>query len=84
MTRVLSGIQPSGYIHLGNFFGMMRLMIRYQKENDLFSFIVNYHAMTTIQNPRILENNTINAALDFIALGLDPVSYTHLTLPTKA
>ena len=50
----------------------MSRMIRYQKENDLFSFIVNYHAMTTIHDPSILENNTINAALDFIALGLDP------------
>jgi len=55
---------------------MMSRMIRYQKENDLFSFIVNYHAMTTIQDPSILENNTINAALDFIALGLDPEKST--------
>ena len=76
MKRVLSGIQPSGSLHLGNYFGMMNRMIRYQKKNDLFSFIVNYHAMTTIQNPRILENNTINAALDFIALGLDPEKST--------
>jgi len=73
---VLSGIQPSGSLHLGNYFGMMSRMIRYQKENDLFSFIVNYHAMTTIQDPIVLENNTINAALDFIALGLDPEKST--------
>ena len=73
---MLSGIQPSGSLHLGNYFGMMSRMIRYQKENDLFSFIVNYHAMTTIQDPSILENNTINAALDFIALGLDPEKST--------
>ena len=55
---------------------MMSRMICYQKEYDLFSFIVNYHAMTTIQAPSILENNTINAALDFIALGLDPEKST--------
>ena len=73
---MLSGIQPSGSLHLGNYFGMMSRMIRYQKENDLFSFIVNYHAMTTIQDPIVLENNTINAALDFIALGLDPEKST--------
>ena len=76
MKRVLSGIQPSGSLHLGNYFGMMSRMIRYQKEYDLFSFIVNYHAMTTIQDPNILENNTINAALDYIALGLDPEKST--------
>ena len=76
MKRVLSGIQPSGSLHLGNYFGMMSRMINYQKEYDLFSFIVNYHAMTTIQDPNILENNTINAALDYIALGLDPEKST--------
>ena len=76
LKRVLSGIQPSGSLHLGNYFGMMNRMIRYQKENDLFSFIVNYHAMTTIQDPSILEKNTINAAIDFIALGLDPEKST--------
>ena len=76
MKRVLSGIQPSGSLHLGNYFGMMSRMIRYQKEYDLFSFIVNYHAMTTIQDPNILEKNTINAALDYIALGLDPEKST--------
>jgi len=76
LKRVLSGIQPSGSLHLGNYFGMMSRMIRYQKEYDLFSFIVNYHAMTTIQDPNILENNTINAALDYIALGLDPEKST--------
>jgi len=76
LKRVLSGIQPSGSLHLGNYFGMMSRMINYQKEYDLFSFIVNYHAMTTIQDPNILESNTINAALDYIALGLDPEKST--------
>ncbi len=70
--RVLSGIQPSGKLHLGNYFGMMSRMIEYQKNNDLFCFIVNYHALTTIQDKDELKNNTINAAIDFLALGMDP------------
>ena len=71
-SRVLSGIQPSGKLHLGNYFGMMSRMIEYQEKNDLFCFIVNYHALTTIQNKNELKNNTINAAIDFLALGMDP------------
>ena len=70
--RVLSGIQPSGKLHLGNYFGMMSRMINYQDKNDLFCFIVNYHALTTIQDRKTLEKNTLNAAIDFLALGLDP------------
>ena len=70
--RVLSGIQPSGKLHLGNYFGMMSRMIEYQKNNDLFCFIVNYHALTTIQDKNELKNNTIKAAVDFFALGMDP------------
>ena len=72
MKRVLSGIQPSGQLHLGNYFGMMSRMIHYQEENDLFAFIVNYHALTSIQNREILRENTFSAACDFLALGLDP------------
>ncbi|RMF10753.1 MAG: tryptophan--tRNA ligase [Candidatus Neomarinimicrobiota bacterium] len=70
--RILSGIQPSGQLHLGNYFGMMSRMIRYQEENDLFCFIVNYHALTTVQERDRLRRNTIEAACDFLALGLDP------------
>ena len=76
MKRVLSGIQPSGELHLGNYFGMMSRMIKYQNENDLFCFIVNYHALTTIQDKDRLTNNTLNAAMDFISLGLDPEKST--------
>ena len=76
MKRVLSGIQPSGQLHLGNYFGMMSRMIHYQKENDLFAFIVNYHALTSIQNREILRENTFSAACDFLALGLDPEKST--------
>lgn len=71
LKRVLSGIQPSGQLHLGNYFGMMKRMIHYQEESDLFCFIVNYHAMTSIQDGNRLRDNTLNAAMDFLALGMD-------------
>ncbi len=74
--RVLSGIQPTGELHLGNYFGMMSRMIEYQNKSDLFCCIVNYHALTTIQDKNILKNNTINAAIDFLALGMDPQKST--------
>jgi len=51
---------------------MMSRMINYQKNNDLFCFIVNYHALTTIKDRDLLTNNTVQAAIDFFALGLDP------------
>ena len=70
--RVLSGIQPTGVLHLGNYFGMMSRMIEYQNNSDLFCCIVNYHALTTIRDKNELKNNTINAAIDFLALGMDP------------
>ena len=70
--RVLSGIQPSGMLHLGNYFGMMSRMVRYQSENDLFCFIANYHAQTTIPSAQTLSENTFNATCDFLALGIDP------------
>ncbi len=70
--RILSGIQPSGHLHLGNYFGMMKPMIRAQEEGLLFCFIVNYHALTTVRSGQDLRQGTIEAAMDFLALGLDP------------
>lgn len=72
MSRVLSGIQPSGNLHIGNFFGMMKPMIEHQQNHELYCFIVNYHAMTTVHDGKRLAQGTIDAALDFLALGLDP------------
>ncbi|MFA5518680.1 MAG: tryptophan--tRNA ligase [Spirochaetota bacterium] len=72
MSRVLSGIQPSGSLHIGNYFGMMKPMIEMQNEHELFCFIVNYHAMTSLHNGKELKENTLAAAMDFLALGLDP------------
>jgi len=70
--RILSGIQPSGSLHIGNYFAMMKRMIQLQEEHTLFCFIVNYHALTTVFEPERLRQGTLDAALDFLALGLDP------------
>ncbi|MBD3384516.1 tryptophan--tRNA ligase [candidate division KSB1 bacterium] len=74
--RVLSGIQPSGTLHLGNYFAMMKRMIDYQKEHELFCFIVNYHALTSVFDADRLAQGTIDAICDFIALGIDPEKAT--------
>ncbi len=74
--RVLSGIQPSGSLHLGNFFGMMNKMIAYQEQQELFCFIANYHAMTSLADGKQLATGTLEAAANFIALGMDPEKST--------
>ncbi len=74
--RVLSGIQPSGSLHLGNFFGMMKKMIDYQEHEELFCFIANYHAMTSLSDGKALAKGTLEAAANFLALGLDPEKST--------
>ena len=70
--RVLSGIQPSGRLHLGNYFGMMKPALELQEKADAYLFIANYHALTTVANPEALRENTLDVALDFLACGLDP------------
>ncbi|MCX7779866.1 MAG: tryptophan--tRNA ligase [Negativicutes bacterium] len=70
--RILSGIQPSGNLHLGNYFAMMKRMIEYQENHELFCFLVNYHALTSVVDPALLREKTLEAATDFLALGLDP------------
>lgn len=70
--RVLSGIQPSGALHLGNYFAMMKRMIDYQENQELFCFVVNYHALTTVQDADFLRKHTFEACVDFLALGIDP------------
>jgi tryptophanyl-tRNA synthetase len=69
--RVLSGIQPSGKLHLGNYFGMMRPALRLQEQGEAFLFIANYHALTTVNDPQRLRTDTLDVALDFLACGLD-------------
>jgi tryptophanyl-tRNA synthetase len=74
--RVLSGIQPSGSLHLGNFFGMMKKMIEYQEQEELFCFIANYHAQTSVSDGKRLAQGTLEAAANFLALGMDPEKST--------
>ncbi len=70
--RVLSGIQPSGTLHIANYFAMMQRMIQFQRDHTLFCFVVNLHALTTVLDGKRLATDTMNACLDFLALGLDP------------
>lgn len=70
--RSLSGIQPSGILHIGNYFGAIKQCIENQEKYDGIYFIVDYHALTTLKDPVALKNYTYNALLDFLALGLDP------------
>ena len=70
--RVLSGVQPSGKLHLGNYFGAMKQHIEAQERDECFIFIANYHALTTIQDADLLRQFTVDVALDYLALGLDP------------
>ncbi len=74
--RILSGIQPTGRPHLGNYFGMMQPAIRLQDEGEAFYFIADYHALTTIHDPNELRTNVREMALDFLACGLDPAKAT--------
>jgi len=70
--RVLSGIQPTGRFHWGNYFGAIRQYIDLQNEDEAYYFIANLHALTTVRNHAVLWQNTIDAAADLLALGLDP------------
>ena len=70
--RVLSGIQPSGTLHIGNYFGMMRPALELQAEHDCFYFIADYHALTQMPDPQQLRERAQSVAVDFLACGLDP------------
>ncbi len=76
MKRSLSGIQPSGVLHLGNYFGAIKQFIDNQDKTDGFYFIVNYHALTSLSDAEALRKNTYDVVLDFLALGLDPEKST--------
>jgi tryptophanyl-tRNA synthetase len=74
--RILSGIQPSGIIHIGNYFGMIKKMIESQNDGELFAFIASYHALTTVKEKELLEKNIFEVAVNFLALGMDPEKST--------
>ena len=76
---ILSGIQPSGKLHIGNYFGAIRQHIAMQDEGDAFFFIANYHSLTSLRQGEVLYRNTIDVTLDYLALGLDPNKATFFT-----
>jgi tryptophanyl-tRNA synthetase len=73
---ILSGIQPSGKLHIGNYFGAMKQHIEMQENGDAFYFLANYHSLTSVSDGRELHNNTMDVVLDYLALGLDPEKCT--------
>lgn len=74
--RILSGIQPSGTIHIGNYFGMIKKMIESQDDGELFAFIASYHALTSVSDKEALQKNIFEAAVNFLSLGMDPEKST--------
>jgi tryptophanyl-tRNA synthetase len=70
--RILSGLQPSGALHIGNYFGMMRPAVALQVEGEAFYFVADYHALTSLRDPEMLRANSRRVALDFLACGFDP------------
>ncbi len=74
--RVLTGIQASGKLHIGNYFGAMKPMIELQEKEELFTFIANYHSLTTSKDAELLKELTFQAAVDYLSLGIDPQKTT--------
>jgi tryptophanyl-tRNA synthetase len=70
--RILSGLQPSGRLHIGNYFGMMQAAIQLQHEGDAYYFIADYHSLTSIHDGKLLRSHVRDLAIDFLACGLDP------------
>src|ERR1043166_839991 len=75
--RILSGVQPSGKLHLGNYFGAVKQHIELQNEAECFYFIADYHALTTVSDAQTLRERVRDVALDYLALGLDPARATY-------
>ena len=74
--RILSGIQPSGKLHIGNYLGAMRQHLELQHKGEAFYFIADLHALTTVKEPQALREHIRDVALDYLALGLDPAKCT--------
>ncbi len=74
--RVLNGLQSSGTLHIGNYFGAIKPMLELQDDNDMFMFIANYHALTSVKDGEALKANTLDAAITFLSLGVDPQKST--------
>ncbi len=72
----LSGVQPSGRPHIGNYFGAIKQFVDLQSEHEGYVLIVDYHAMKSIQDPKVMKENIIGVLLDYLAIGLDPKKVT--------
>ena len=70
--RLLSGIKPSGILHIGNYFGAVKQFVDLQDTHESFIFIADFHAITTVQNKEELSKNILNITMDYLACGLDP------------
>jgi len=79
MKRVLSGIQPSGQLHIGNYAGAIRQFIEMQGDHEIYIFVASYHALTSMRDPRKLRDNIRQVVIDYLAFGLDPAK-THIYL----
>ncbi len=73
-TTIVSGIQPSGTLHIGNYFGAIRQHLALQRAHEAYFFIVNYHALTSLRDSEALRRYTLDVALDYLALGFDPAA----------
>ena len=74
--RLLSGVQPTGKLHIGNYFGALRQFVDFQEEYDSFIMIADYHALNTVQNKQEMKKNIMDIILDYLAIGLDPKKVT--------
>ena len=87
MKTVLSGIRPTGNLHLGNYFGALRNFVKMQYENNCYFFIADYHSLTTHPNPDNLQNNVKQVLIEYLAAGIDPdiaTIYVQSDLPETA
>lgn len=80
MKRVLSGIQPSGQLHVGNYAGAIKQFVDMQADHEMFVFVASYHALTSSQNAQELRKNTRQVVIDYLAFGLDPVTHPHVNI----
>lgn len=72
MVRYLTGFQPTGALHIGNYFGALRPAIELQEKGEAFYFIADYHALNTVRDPALLREHVRGVAIDSLACGLDP------------
>ncbi|MBI2048454.1 MAG: tryptophan--tRNA ligase [Parcubacteria group bacterium] len=76
MRRLLTGLQPSGTLHIGNYFGALKPFVDTYKQHESYLMVVDYHALTTTRDPKALSRNIIDAVKDYIAAGVDPAKAT--------